>query len=328
MRSFLPRRLAAILLFSVATLASAAVPLNDPPAILIPEGVTDEQAAAAIKVALGERGWIVSGERPGVIEGTLNIRVHTLQESFTYGQGRIAVKYLDSRLLDYEMKDGKPYIHSQFNNWNAALAKDIEATLQKVKADPAGILAAGENAARDLGPIKIAPVVRYENSSIGTEAVRGECTWNKSLVDVLVKASGSRVRVVDQAELSAPTGRSLDLYVHFIHAVGGGGAAGPSWAVLRGELREEGELVSNFEVTGKSMAPFRFTACSVLDKIAAQLGNWTSRWLREPREQQRKYAFAADSPAAQRHAGDPTPPEGDGAAAAPSGDATSEKSIQ
>jgi hypothetical protein len=117
---------------SLSYAAQRAVPMVEPAPIAIPQGVTDDQAAKVIKIALLQRSWLVSAESPGQIEGTLNLRQHQLRETFAYGNGQIVIKYVDSHELEFREEAGVRYIHPKFHNWNANLVQDINVEFTKV----------------------------------------------------------------------------------------------------------------------------------------------------------------------------------------------------
>ena len=117
---------------SLSTAAQSSVPMVEPAPIPIPQGITDDQVARVIKIALIQRSWQVSAESPGQIEATLNVRQHQLRETFTYGNGQIVIKYLDSRELGFREEAGVRYIHPKFHNWNANVAQDINIEFTKM----------------------------------------------------------------------------------------------------------------------------------------------------------------------------------------------------
>jgi hypothetical protein len=144
--------------------------------------------------------------------------------------------------------------------------------------------------------IKVSASVPYLDDSVGSPAIRAECTWNTQLVSYLQQYAAGHVEVSD-APLSGLPGKVLLLKVTHIHAVGGGGWAGPSWATITGELRQGDTILGNFNATSHSISPFHFTACGVLDKIAKQLGRYTAVWVQKPTSNAQLGDKESDAPA-------------------------------
>lgn len=114
--------------FSGQVMARSA-PLVDPDPIEIPAGLTDKQIAKEIKRALLQRGWEVTSDKPGDIEGTLHLRTHMAKIRITYDSRQVNIAYLDSSELEYAQKNGKRVIHPNYLGWIGFLASDIKANL-------------------------------------------------------------------------------------------------------------------------------------------------------------------------------------------------------
>ncbi|MGH8446251.1 MAG: hypothetical protein ACREVL_13345 [Solimonas sp.] len=138
-------------------------------------------------------------------------------------------------------------------------------------------------------PILVAPLVRYEDG-VGTTEVRSTCDWNQTIVNTLVARSKGRVATTS-AELDKAHGKTLDLWIQGVHSVGGGGYAGPSWGLLRGELWQDGKIIGRFQQTKETMSRFRFTGCSALDKVGEALGRFTANWLVATPEEKQKFFY-------------------------------------
>ena len=89
--------------FSSQVMARSA-PLVDPDPIDVPAGLTDKQIAKEIKRALLQRGWEVTGEKSGEIEGTLHLRTHMAKIRIGYDSKQVSITYLDSNDLEYAEK--------------------------------------------------------------------------------------------------------------------------------------------------------------------------------------------------------------------------------
>ncbi len=127
-------------------------------------------------------------------------------------------------------------------------------------------------------PVRVAEAVPYRDG-VGAEALRSECTWNRRLVDRVVKGSKGAVVATDAA-LDDLEGPVLFLEVVGAHASGGGLMAGPKWATIRGELRGRGAEPLAFEIRRATTKGFK--ACSAMDRVADALAGDVLRWLDDP----------------------------------------------
>jgi len=102
----------------------------DPEPLAVPAGLTIEQISKAIKVGVTSRtGWLVTREEPGQIEATLNVRQHMLKVNIPYSTTSVAIKYVDSKNLDYSEKNGARVIHPKWGNWTRNILSDIQREL-------------------------------------------------------------------------------------------------------------------------------------------------------------------------------------------------------
>lgn len=128
---FLQGMLALLALFAFAGAAEARrAPLVDPDPVAIPSGLTSEQVTADIKRALVGRGWTVASEAPGRIESTLHLREHVARITVSFDDQQVRFAYVDSENLDYRLKRGEPYIHSNYLGWINYLVDDLATNLQ------------------------------------------------------------------------------------------------------------------------------------------------------------------------------------------------------
>ncbi len=111
-------------------------PIVTPEPILVPEGLTTEQVAKSLQVALVDRGWTVDsvkmpeGEGSGEILSTLYIRKHTATIRLLFDAKRVQIEYVESTNLGF--KDGKvKKIHNRYNFWIRTIEKDIKVRLSK-----------------------------------------------------------------------------------------------------------------------------------------------------------------------------------------------------
>jgi hypothetical protein len=130
--------------------------------------------------------------------------------------------------------------------------------------------------------VRVNRAVGYLNDGVGTSEVRENCTWNERLVEYLVRDARGKVKVTDE-DLDKIPGKTLKLVVVAMHTSGGAAFSGPKWIKIRGELRENGMVINNFEKSSHSAVdPFRWTGCSVLVKMSKQMGEYTAKWLERP----------------------------------------------
>jgi hypothetical protein len=152
-------------------------------------------------------------------------------------------------------------------------------------------------AAMDTGVVRVSPAVAYLDDGVGTPEVRQDCDWNRRTIAYLIHDSRGRVEVFD-GDLDQAGGKTLSLVATGIHAIGGGGFTGPKWVKIRGELKLDGKVINNFEVTSHSVG--LDTACETLQRIARQLGAYTARWLARPQNHAPAAAADEDPPLASK----------------------------
>ncbi|MGQ0586901.1 MAG: hypothetical protein ACT4PK_06840 [Gammaproteobacteria bacterium] len=130
--NLLRRTLVACLLAGVSGVAVAAGsrPLQEPEPAAIPAGMAPAAVAKAIKRALLARNWAIGNEKPGYMEGTLNVRKHMVKVGLKYDGKRVTMSYLDSAELGYTERDGQPYIHPSYTKWTRNLMNDVDKFLQ------------------------------------------------------------------------------------------------------------------------------------------------------------------------------------------------------
>lgn len=122
-------RLLLLLPAVVLLMAFRQVPLHDPGAIAVPAKVTTEQQVKSIKAALLHRQWVVTGEQPGKIGGTLQQNEYMVRIAISYDPQTIQIRYVDSVNLKHEKKNGVEYIHKNYPGWIQNLVTDIQSNL-------------------------------------------------------------------------------------------------------------------------------------------------------------------------------------------------------
>jgi len=120
-----------IVMLALAGCASTPV-LESPRQANVPSGVTMAEVEDAILDAMRARGWSVHDRGRGHIVADLNVRAHFARVDIRYSANSVTMEYVDSDNLDYEVVDGQPRIHGNFNSWMTNLLRDIERNLSFV----------------------------------------------------------------------------------------------------------------------------------------------------------------------------------------------------
>jgi len=104
----------------ILNVVDAPVVANKPPSMQdVQDAIT--RAGAAL-------GWRMQPVKPGLMQGTLNLRTHTAVVEIPYSTTAFSIKYKDSVNLDYTGDS----IHSNYNGWIQNLEKGIRAQLQNL----------------------------------------------------------------------------------------------------------------------------------------------------------------------------------------------------
>ncbi|MER3546627.1 MAG: hypothetical protein C4338_03090 [Rhodanobacteraceae bacterium] len=111
------------------TMAFRQVPLNDPPPIQVPAGVSEAQVQNAVMEALTGRGWAIARHTPGEIDATYARRDFSVTIAVHYDAHQVRINYLNSSNLKYEVKNGVRYIHTNYPSWIQNLVTDINSRL-------------------------------------------------------------------------------------------------------------------------------------------------------------------------------------------------------
>lgn len=124
----------------VALLAACrTVPLADPPPVAgLP---SPDLTRVAIHRALAREGFDIDEETPGRVRAHLHRRDWTMVVELDYAK-YVAIRYVDSERLDYEIRHGKKYIHKGYNARAQRLADSVqrEARLILAEVDPDAFL--------------------------------------------------------------------------------------------------------------------------------------------------------------------------------------------
>ena len=113
----------------LALMAFRQAPLVNPAPIAVTSKMSSAQVLKAVKMALVHRGWTITSLKPGIVESSLNTRDHVARIEVDYNRHQVAIKYVGSSNLKYEMKNGTAYIHKNYLGWVENLSKDIQNNL-------------------------------------------------------------------------------------------------------------------------------------------------------------------------------------------------------
>lgn len=91
----------------------------------MPAGHDAARIGQAVKAALANRGWQVTGEAPGRIDAHLQVREHAATIRIDYDPAEVSFAYVDSANLDLLVEDGATYLHRNYYNWIRYLGADI-----------------------------------------------------------------------------------------------------------------------------------------------------------------------------------------------------------
>jgi hypothetical protein len=119
-----------LLLIPLAFALMGATTLVDPPPIAVPAKLTVKDVSKAIRAAIVTRGWVAAKDEKGVIDAILNVRAHEVKVAIQYDLKQVAIKYVDSKNLDYDEKGGTRHIHKKYNQWIDNMVGDITRALQ------------------------------------------------------------------------------------------------------------------------------------------------------------------------------------------------------
>ncbi len=126
--------------------------LELPPPIAVPADMDTPLISKAILTAMAQRHWLPQSDTGSSIVAELYVRRHMVRLRIDYTRKEIRFWYLDSSGMDYEVDEGRQYIHSRFNSWSQNLALDIRTQLYRFRfeREPVDVIAPAQpGASRD-----------------------------------------------------------------------------------------------------------------------------------------------------------------------------------
>lgn len=97
--------------------------------IAVPASLSKAQVGHAVHQALIGRGWIITSAASNSYTAELTGHGWKATIRTPYNTEHVEVRYVSSRGLDHEKKNGNETINHHWNNWMVALRHDIRANL-------------------------------------------------------------------------------------------------------------------------------------------------------------------------------------------------------
>ena len=148
---------ARLLLASATLLAVVAVPLSatartkvlEPVFLVKLSNTTAQQTEAVLRRSLNGRHWTVTRDAPNEIEAKLVVRDHSITTKFTWAATQVAVVYVGSENMDYEVDGDKTYIDRYYYRWLKYLQRDINNYSKRLGYSSSNVAAAQDDADDD-----------------------------------------------------------------------------------------------------------------------------------------------------------------------------------
>ena len=127
------------LLFVSALLIASCASRNNPMVNVVdapleaPQSATMDMITNAILGSGVDRGWKMRVLQPGLIRGKIVVNnKHTVEVDITYDETDFSINYVSSINMNYNLRDGVPYIHPKYNRWVSILEDDIQEQMQRL----------------------------------------------------------------------------------------------------------------------------------------------------------------------------------------------------
>lgn len=124
-------------LFSGPTMARSSVLVVNHDNIAVATGTgkpaTAEQVKHAIMKGGANKGWTFTQTTDGKLLANLVVRnKHTVAADIGYAADKYSVTYQSSINMNYETRDGQPFIHPKYNGWVQNLLTEVRLELMKL----------------------------------------------------------------------------------------------------------------------------------------------------------------------------------------------------
>lgn len=84
-----------------------------------------DQTLTALRRALAGRHWVITTATPDSIEAKVNVRDHSITTRFTWTATEVAITYVASENMDYEVDGDKTYIDRYYYRWLKFIKRDV-----------------------------------------------------------------------------------------------------------------------------------------------------------------------------------------------------------
>lgn len=123
--------------------------------------------------------------------------------------------------------------------------------------------------------------VAYADGADVRDAIKQECELETLIPEYIERgARKSDIEIVLSDDPGSATGKVLQLEITYVLAPGGGGFSGPKSVTVRGELRDNGEVIGSFQAARFSTRGSR--TCTILDRCVRAIGEDIAAWLENP----------------------------------------------
>ena len=99
---------------------------------LVPANLSEQEISRAIINAGISKKWVMREERPGLINGHIQVRQHQANISIPYNTVNYSINYVSSVNLN---DNGKGKIHRNYNRWIAGLNEAIQIELNRASSN-------------------------------------------------------------------------------------------------------------------------------------------------------------------------------------------------
>lgn len=103
--------------------------MEHPGPIAVPNGLSHDQVAAAVKTSLVGRGWILTGSTDDSYTAMLTGGGWKATIRTVYDTKQVGIEYVSSTGLDHTTRNGTEIINRHWNWWMHYLSHDIQAHL-------------------------------------------------------------------------------------------------------------------------------------------------------------------------------------------------------
>ena len=99
---------------------------------LVPANLSEQEISRAIINAGISKKWVMREERPGLINGHIQVRQHQANISIPYNTVNYSINYVSSVNLN---DNGKGKIHRNYNRWIIGLNEAIQIELNRASSN-------------------------------------------------------------------------------------------------------------------------------------------------------------------------------------------------